>query len=147
MLDELAPYIALTIFVLAVIWSQFTKANPPQPQELAADQRSALHSQTKVWVFVGLMFLLVAAVDFLLFIIMPEKAPEMVMQLLYILCLPTFIIALMIVSVSTIKYKITSNRGRGQRDYPTGGLAVFWGILGLMAAFGLVFIFYFFAQR
>lgn len=147
MLDNLLPIISAVILVIVVISSQIMKLNPPRPQELTGDQTNAIHGQNKVWAFMLLMFLFVSAVNYLLIKIAPETAPGISVQLSSFLCFPVLVIGILIISVSTIKYQVSSSRGRGQREYPTGGFAVVWGILELIGVFGLVAMVIFLLSR
>jgi hypothetical protein len=135
--DTLAPFIALTLFVIVVVLSQIVEVKY-KPQELSDEQENAVHAQNKLIKFAMLMFLFVSAVNFLIARALPGEY-MLNGQISWFFCFPTAVITLMLISVSSIKYRINVWRGRGQRDYPTGGYAVVLGVLGLVVAFGLVF--------
>lgn len=143
MLDNLLPIISAVILVIVVISSQIMKLNPPKRQELTSDQTNAIHTQHKVWAFIVLMFLFVSGINYLLLKIVPEKAPQIGANISFFLCFPVLVIGMLIISVSAIKHQVSPGRGQ----YLTGGLAVVWGVLELIGAFGLVAMVIFLLSR
>lgn len=143
MLDNLLPIISAVILVIVVISSQIMKLNPPKRQELTSEQTDAIRTQNRVKVIILLVFLLVSGVNYLLIKIVPEKAPQIGGNISFFLCFPALVIAMLVISVSTIKYQVSP----GRNQYLTGGIAIVWGVVLLMGTFGLVAMVIFLLSR
>lgn len=135
-------WLPLLIVVIVIIVSILEKKNQPPPQELTSEQQQAIKDQGWVIFILISLFLLVNGLNALLLKSLAlEKAIEIQRAFSSFICFPVLILGLIIISISTIKYRVSAMRGRGQYYYPTGGPAVLWGILLLVAALILAFVF------
>jgi hypothetical protein len=104
------------------------------PQELTPNQENSLSKQVWIVGFLIFLFFAVQLIGSLSEQVMPDNARQ-IRTMMGTFCLfPAFILALLVISFSTIKNQICLFRGRGAYYYPTGGCAIIIGIGMLIIA-------------
>lgn len=122
--------------VLFILLDARNKSMPPQ--ELTPNQENSLSKQVWIVGFLIFLFFVVQFIGSFSEQVIPDSAPQIRTMLGTFCFFPAFILAMLVISFSTIKNQISLFRERGAYYYPTGGCAIIIGIGMLIMAGALL---------